>query len=159
MVQKLLQSRPHVALSSHPCCVISNFKTDFQEKTQIGRVSNDADDELEGSFCNIKQDMAKLNLQGSIEGFSSNFSQTYVMQSSKMSQNLQILIQRYGKTKKTISVFLFFVFFLQSLKLLFLKNQQPNICKVFTKLKLNNTLTKNDKKQKISTSDSFCLIA
>ena len=46
------------------------------------------------------------------------------MQSSKMNRNLQILSKRYSQTKQIISLFLLLS---QSLKMLFLENQSPNL--------------------------------
>ena len=56
------------------------------------------------------------------------------MQSSKMSQNLQILIERYSQTKQIIS--LFSIVFATIQNVMYHKNQLPNLNGVFTKLKL-----------------------
>ena len=58
--------------------------------------------------------------------------------------------------------FFYFLLFVQSFNCLYLWNQLPNLCGIFTKLKpkqyLNRKCQKNPKNLIFSTSDSFCFI-
>ena len=86
-----------------------------------------------------------------------HLSLTFVMQSSKMSRNSQILIWRYSQTRQIISLF-FIVFAITQNTI----SREPNthLHGVFTKLKLKYSNRKCQKqKQNFSTSDSFYLIA
>ena len=67
---------------------------------------------------------------------------------SKMNRNSQILFLRYSQTKPIVSFVSYCFSFVQSFNCLYLWNQLPNLCGVFTKLKPKQYLNRKWKKKK-----------